>query len=275
MSTADPGSAPPAGHDVLTMSAVRYTVEGRHLLDGVDLSLAGGEVVALIGPNGAGKSTALAVLAGDISPTSGSVRLSGKPVTAYSIRELSRRRSVLLQDVAVSFAYTVTEVTRMGRSPWHGTPYDADDDEVVDASMRRTDVQRFADHDVNVLSGGERARVALARVLAQQTRLMLLDEPTAALDIRHQEEVLTLARRYAEAGGAVLVVLHDLNLAAAHADRVVLMRNGSVVAHGTPREVLRSDLLTEVYEYPIEVIGHPVTGDPLIAPVRMMARSDA
>lgn len=156
----------------------------------------------------------------------------------------------------------------MGRAPWAGTAAEQEDDAAVAAALAATESAAFVDRPFTALSGGERARIALARVLAQRAALLLLDEPTAALDLRHQELVLRVARDRAEAGDAVVVVLHDLSLAAAYADRVVLLAGGRAVADGPVAEVLNAPLLTEVYAHPVDVFPHPVSGVPLVLPSR-------
>lgn len=156
----------------------------------------------------------------------------------------------------------------MGRAPWAGTEREDEDDAAVAAAMAATEVTRFAARPFSALSGGEKARVALARVLAQRAPLMLLDEPTAALDLRHQELVLRICRERAAAGDAVVVVLHDLGLAAAYADRVAVLHDGRIAELGPPEAVFSGELLGEVYRQPVEVFPHPRTGTPLIVPVR-------
>jgi iron complex transport system ATP-binding protein len=259
---------PCPGAELLSAQGVRLTVGGRELLAGVRLSVRAGEVLALLGPNGAGKSTLLSVLAGDLAPTSGAVRLLGRPLASYAAAELALHRALLPQSSALSFPFTAGEVVRMGRAPWAGTAAAAQDEAVVAQAMAATESARFAGRPFTALSGGERARVSLARVLAQRAPLLLLDEPTAALDLRHQELVLRVARRRAAAGDAVVVVLHDLSLAAAYADRVLLLADGAAVADGPVAEVLRAALLSEVYGHPVEVLAHPRTGSPLVLPVR-------
>ncbi|WKX74191.1 heme ABC transporter ATP-binding protein [Streptomyces sp. XD-27] len=244
---------------------------GRAVLCGVELSVAAGEVLALVGPNGAGKSTLLAALAADVPAASGTVRIDGRPVSGWPPRELARRRAVLPQSAALSFPFTVEDVVRMGRAPWSGTPREDEDEPAVRAAMAATEVTGFAARLFSALSGGERARVALARVLAQRTALLLLDEPTAALDLRHQELVLRICRERAAAGDAVVVVLHDLGLAAAYADRVAVLHEGRVAAEGAPTEVFDARLLSRVYRQPVEVLRHPRTGDPLVLPHRPAA----
>ncbi|MFB7085891.1 ATP-binding cassette domain-containing protein [Streptomyces sp. NPDC056296] len=198
----------------------------------------------------------------------GVVRVHGRPVTEWSAPELALRRAVLPQSASLSFPFPVAEVVRMGRAPWAGSDLADEDDAAVAEAMARTEVTGFAGRPFSALSGGERARVALARVLAQRAPLLLLDEPTAALDLRHQELVLRLCRERARAGDAVAVVLHDLSLAAAYADRVVILRAGRVAADGPPTEVLSEGLLSEVYDQPVEVLPHPRTGAPLVVPRR-------
>nr|WP_296767372.1 heme ABC transporter ATP-binding protein [Rhodococcus sp. (in: high G+C Gram-positive bacteria)] len=253
-----------------TMRAVGVDAERsrRAVLTGVDLDVVAGELMVLIGPNGAGKSTLLAVLAGELAPTGGTVELDGRTLSDWSDGSVARRRAVLPQQHTVGFSFTAEQVVRMSRSPWQGTPFAADDDEAVAAAMSECDVVQFADRPFAGLSGGERARVALARVLAQRTSTLLLDEPTAALDLGHQETVMTVARERAAKGDAVVVVLHDLALAAAYADRIALLNNGVLESVGPPREVLRAGLLTTVYGHPVEVFDHPETGNLLVLPIR-------
>ncbi|MEV0524895.1 heme ABC transporter ATP-binding protein [Streptomyces sp. NPDC050439] len=241
---------------------------GREVLAGVSLSARAGELLALVGPNGAGKSTLLAALAADLPADEGCARVCGRPTEEWPARELALRRAVLPQAAALSFPFVVEDVVRMGRAPWAGTAREDEDDLAVREAMRATEVGEFAARPFSALSGGERARVALARVLAQRTPLLLLDEPTAALDLRHQELVLRLCRERAADGDAVVVVLHDLGLAAAYADRVAVLRGGGLAAEGAPGEVFTGELLSEVYRQPVEVFPHPRTGAPLVAPVR-------
>jgi iron complex transport system ATP-binding protein len=262
------------GHTVLTVDAVGVTIDGREILDDVSLDVVAGEVLALVGPNGAGKSTLLNAITGDVELSAGAVHLGGVPIGTWDPTELAMRRSVLLQRVDVSFPFTVGEVVEMGRSPWAGTPAELDDDLVVRGAMRLSDVSDLADRAYTSLSGGERGRAAFARVLAQAAPLMLLDEPTAAMDIRHQELVLRLARDYAATGSAVVVVVHALDVAAAYADRVALLSRGRLRDVGTPEQVLTAEQLSDVYQYEIEVIRHPRTGGLLVLPVRA-TRKDA
>lgn len=260
-------ATPVAGSVATAAAGVSVTLGGARVLDDVSVEVRAGEVLALVGPNGAGKSTLLSALTGD-AVSAGAVTLDGAPLTAWTATEAAMRRAVLLQQVRLSFPFTVAEVVEMGRAPWAGTPLEDGDDDAVRSALAEADVAPFAGRRFTSLSGGEQARVALARVLAQRTGVLLLDEPTAALDLRHQELVLGVARTRAAAGVAVVVVLHDLNLAAAHADRVAVLAGGRLVATGPPRDVLGGALLTDVYEHDVEVIAHPRTGTPVILPRR-------
>ncbi|MFC9516941.1 heme ABC transporter ATP-binding protein [Nocardiaceae bacterium NPDC056970] len=254
----------------VTMRATGITVErgGRTVLDGVDIEVRAGEVLALVGPNGAGKSTLLAALSGDQPVVGGTVELDGRSLTEWTPSEMSRRRAVLPQQHTVGFSFTARDVVRMGRAPWQRTDRGADDERVIDESLTICDVAHLADRPFSVLSGGERARVALARVLAQDTETVLLDEPTAALDLGHQESVMTIARARAADGAAVVVVLHDLGLAAAYADRICVLEDGHAAADGTPAEVFTEELLSRVYGHPVEVFEHPRSGATLVLPRR-------
>jgi iron complex transport system ATP-binding protein len=234
----------------------------------VDVDLVAGQLLAVVGPNGAGKSTLLSLLAGDLAPTTGTVHVGALPVHRAHATDLARRRAVLTQRVTLSFPFTVTEVVEMGRSPWAGTDAEDEDERVIAEALTAADMQRFATRRFPTLSGGEQARGSFARILAQDTGVLLLDEPTAALDLRHQEQLMDTARQCADEGQAVLVVLHDLQLAAAHADEVAVMHEGRVVVRGAPETVFTEALLEEVYGLPIEVFRHPVTGAVLVGPKR-------
>lgn len=250
----------------IVLDAVGVSLDGRVVLEGVSLEVRQGEVLALVGPNGAGKSTLLAVLSGERRPDAGAVTLDGRPLGEFAPLELARRRAVLTQENGLSFPFRVREVIEMGRSPWARTPELDDDDRALAEAAAQADVVHLLDRRFTELSGGERARVSLARVLAQQTGIVLLDEPTAALDLRHQEDVLAIARRLAAAGRAVVVVLHDLSLAGAVADRVGLLSAGRLVALGSPREVLTASGLSAVYGVEVEVLDRD--GTLLVVPLR-------
>ncbi len=259
---AAPGETVAAARDV---SVVRG---GRRLLDRVSLELRAGEVLALLGPNGAGKSTLLSLLSGDVAPDEGSVDFRGRPIGDWPLAELARRRSVLLQDNQIMFPFTVHQVVEMGRAPWRRTPLENDDNAAIAEALAAADIGHLGNRRVPSLSGGERARVGFARVVAGRTGVLMLDEPTAALDLGHQETLLGLTRQRAGAGDAVLVVLHDLNLAAAYADRIALLRDGRIVACDEPSAVLTAETVSEVYQTPVEVVDHPRTGAGIVMPLR-------
>ncbi|MGA5124328.1 heme ABC transporter ATP-binding protein [Streptomyces pseudogriseolus] len=260
-----PAAAP--GDVLAETGSVSVRLGDRQVLTDVDVRVRAGEVLALVGPNGAGKSTLLSVLAADLPPAAGSVRIHGRDAAEWSAPELALRRAVLPQSATLSFPFTVADVVRMGRAPWTGARPEEDEAAVAEA-MAATEVTAFAGRPFSALSGGERARAALARVLAQHAPLLMLDEPTAALDLRHQELVLRLCRERARAGDAVVVVLHDLGLAAAYAHRVAVLGSGRVEAEGPPEDVFTESLLTRVYDQPVEVLPHPHGGTPLVLPVR-------
>ncbi len=249
---------------LLRAEGVRRRMGGRMILDGIDLKAEAGSLTALVGPNGAGKSTLMRILAGDLAPTAGSVHLAGRPLAGRKPPELSQVRAALPQRFNLEFGLRVREVAALGRFPHRGGTRSAEDRLIVEQILADTELTRLAERRFPTLSAGEQAMAMFARVLAQQAPVLLLDEPTAALDVRHQHLVMKLAQRAARGGGATVAVLHDLNLAAGYADLVGVMAEGKMRALGTPSETLRPDLLTEVYGRRMEVIAHPVTRRPLV-----------
>lgn len=233
------------------------------LLDDVSLDASRGEVIVLVGPNGAGKTTLLGVMAGDIVPDRGRVLVQNRQLAQIGAGELARLRAVLPQQTLLQFGFRSREVVAMGRAPLSASVRNRDD-VVIDASLAETDALCLGDRRFPTLSGGEQTRVSLARVLAQETPLVLLDEPTAALDIRHQQMVMNTARRLARDGGTVVAILHDLNLAMAFADRIAVLDRGRIIADGTPWDVARSGVLGEVFRCPLAVIRHPHLSCPLV-----------
>ncbi len=219
------------------------------LLNDVSLEINAGDLVAVIGPNGSGKSTLLGAVAGDFALDAGSVTLNGNDLATLAPRELARARAVLPQQMVISFPFTVREIVAMGRSPWR----DDNDDERIDAAMHRLEVMSLRERTYQTLSVGEQARVSMARVLAQDTPLLLLDEPTAVLDIGQQERFLAIARALVDEGRGVVAVLHDLNVAMRFATRVVVLHEGRCVASGDPQSVLTPVLLSDVYHQKIQV----------------------
>ena len=250
------------------LESAGLVLDGRAIVKSVSLEVYPGEVLALVGPNGAGKSSILSLLAGDSEATTGRAMLGDKDVTKYRPDEAARLRAVLLQANQVSFPFSVEEVVEMGRAPWARTPQIAEDDDAIEEALRLADVGHLSERVFTQLSGGERARVSLARVLAQRTPLVLLDEPTAALDLKHQESVMETLRGLANQGRAVVVVIHDLSVAAGYADRVAMVVEGKLEAIGSPSEVIVAERVSRVYgvEVDIEQVGNPPR--PVVLPRR-------
>lgn len=252
----------------LTVETLTYEVPGRRILNEVSVEFTGGKLIALVGPNGAGKSTLLSTIAGDCQPTSGRILINGQDITQIKLLDLARMRSVLVQENRLSFPFTVNEVVHMGRAPWRGTDMEDLDDKIVERAIDIAEVGHLCNRNFQSLSGGEKGRVSFARALAQQTDIIMLDEPTAALDIKHQEAVLKQARAEALSGKIVVVVIHDLTLAASYADEVVVIADGTIRAHGAPGDVMTSERLTDIYQYPISVFPHPETSELIVLPQR-------
>jgi iron complex transport system ATP-binding protein len=259
------------------LEAQGITVErgGRKLLDDVFASVQPGLVTAIVGPNGAGKSTLLKVLAGELKPTSGKVVLDGRSLATFSAAELAARRATVPQSTALSFPFTVIEVVKLGASVPGFDQDPIQSRRIADDALADMALEAFRDRLYAGLSGGERQRVHIARALCQlssaqrhreQTAVLLLDEPTSSLDLAHQSLVLGEVREQASDGRAVAVVLHDLNLAAAWADDVVLMSKGRIAARGAPAAIFKDDLLSSVFGCAIEANRTPPAGVPYLLP---------
>ena len=250
---------------------LNVAINDQSLLDDVSIQVAPGEVVAVLGPNGAGKSTLLKVLCGDRAPTKGTVIMGGLPLTAWDKKVCARVRAVLPQQSSLNFNFTVLEVALMGRGPHQPRGDSPADYTIAHAALREAGVEHLADRIYTTLSGGEGQRAQLGRVLAQiwdaavgAPRYLLLDEPTSSLDLAFKHHTLTVVRRLAARNVAVLVVLHDLNLAAQYADRILLLDGGRQVAVGSPYEVLQAEVIQAVYGMPISVMPHPNLSCPLV-----------
>lgn len=241
-----------------------YETADRALVSGVTLQVLPGQVHALLGPNGAGKSTLLKLLSGDLVPTAGRAELNGRSAREWPALARARMRAVLPQAHALAFGFTAAQVVALGRLPCPRLPAPQENERVRDA-LAQAGVAELEQRLYTTLSGGERARVQLARVIAQvhdplegdlegNARFLLLDEPTAHLDLAHQHDCLRMARRLAAKGLGVLVIVHDPNLALRYADTVTMLNAGQVVAHGTPEAALTERLLEEVYRVPVRVL---------------------
>ena len=244
----------------------------RQVLHAVSFEVEAGEMLAVVGPNGAGKSTLLRTLSGALAPSAGAVELIGRPADSYDHRALARIVASVAQENRVAFRFSVIEIVLMGRAP-HLAPFRLEtthDLAIAHAALERFGLIELAHRPIDEISGGERKRVFLARALAQEPRIALLDEPTAFLDLRHVAEIFGCFRELcAERGMAVIATLHDLNAAALHADSVLLLKDGAAVAYGPPEEVLTRDNIERVYETPVYVSRNPATGAIMVLPASM------
>ena len=241
---------------------VGVSIDAARLLDGVDLSAERGRFVGLIGPNGAGKSTLLRALASVLRYQDGAVSLFGRDLEALSSRNIAELLALLPQTPPYSQGFTAVELVLMGRYPHLGRfqVEGREDERIAHESMRLTETDAFLERSVDTLSGGERQRVFLARALAQQPQILLLDEPTSNLDILHQLKILTLVRRLVDDGLTVVTAIHDLNLAARFCDRLVLLNRGRVVADGSPETVIKPDVVERAFGVRSAVYRDPATG---------------
>lgn len=251
----------------LELTGVAVRLGGVPVLRGVDLAVAPGEVLGLVGCNGAGKTTLLRLATRVLAPDAGEVRVAGRPVGAYRRRELARQVAIVPQETSVPFPFRVAEVVLMGRTPHLGAlAFESREDlERARDAMEQVGVAHLADRSILEVSGGERQLVMVARALAQDPHLLLFDEPTAFLDLRHRVEVLTRVRALARRGSAALVVSHDLGLAARFCHRLALLAEGRVLAAGPPEEVLTPELLRAGFGIRADVVPGP-DGAPLVVP---------
>jgi len=255
---------------LLAATDVSVAFNGHTVVDRVSLALAGGELVGLIGPNGAGKTTLIRTLAGVLRPTAGTVSFDGTPLAQLPRRQLARRLAYMAQGADCHWPLTVERVVALGRlphlAPWQG-PGD-NDRRAIGAALAAADLTDFAERRATSLSAGERARALLARALAVEPEALLADEPVAALDPGHQLDLMTLLHGRARAGAAVVVVLHDLSLAARFCHRLVLLHRGRVLAEGRPEDVLTAETLAEAYG--IEALIGRQDGEPYVVPWRVV-----
>jgi iron complex transport system ATP-binding protein len=255
---------------LLGASDVSVAFNGHKVVDRVSVTLARGELVGLIGPNGAGKTTLIRTLAGVLAPTAGTVRFDGRPIADMPRRELARRLAYMAQGADCHWPLTVERVVALGRLP-HLAPWQRpgeDDRRAIRAALEAADMTGFAGRRATSLSAGERARALLARALAVEPAALLADEPVAALDPGHQLDLMTLLHRRARDGAAVVVVLHDLSLAARFCHRLVLLHRSRVLAEGAPETVLTAATLAEAYG--IEALIGRQDGEPYVVPWRVV-----
>ena len=273
--TRPPASPPstPAHAPLLEASGIDVELGGQPILRDVEVTVGRGEVVGLVGPNGAGKSTLLRVVTGMLRPSAGAVAIGGDALGALARRKLAMRVAVVQQLPEAPSTMRVRDLVVLGRHPHLGllARESRHDFDVADEAMRRAGCDRFADRELGSLSGGERRRAFIARALAQEAPLLLLDEPTSNLDAHAQVEILELVAELAAGGSGVLLIVHDLTLAAAYCDRIVLLDRGEVVAAGPPSEVVTSEHVQRVYGRGVTVLPHPVSGAPVVIPSRLEA----
>jgi iron complex transport system ATP-binding protein len=257
---------------LLEARSVTMTIGGATLVNGIDLRVESGEMIAIVGPNGAGKSTLLRLLSGDLYPSRGEVRLKQRQLHAYSPRQLALHRAMLSQHVSVSFPFTVEEIVHMGAGDRSRTAAEP----IVAAALHEAGLDDFRHRKLPTLSGGEQQRAHFARVLVQLAcgeamhgpGVLLLDEPTSSLDLRHQIELVETARRRAANGTAVIAILHDLNLAVRFADRIVVLHRGAKVADDIPGRTVTDDLIRDVFEIDVRIQRH-TDGTPFLLPQLM------
>ena len=257
---------------ILEAQSVTMQIGGARLIDGINLKVAAGEMVAIVGPNGAGKSTLIRLLSGDIKPTGGVVRLKQRDLRSYPPRELALHRAMLSQHVNVTFPFTVEEIVQMGA----GERSRAAAQPLVEAALHEVGLESFRDRQLPTLSGGEQQRAHFARVLVQLAcgealhgpGLLLLDEPTSSLDLRHQIDLVETARQRAKSGTAVIAILHDLNLAMRFADRIVLLHRGKLAVDGDRRKTITAETIRRIFEVDV-AISHTDDGVPYLLPQTM------
>jgi len=248
------------------LDGVGLAIGGQAILRDIALDFPKGGVTALVGHNGSGKSTLLKIMARQLAPSAGAVLYAGRPVAEFQERAFAREVAYLPQDVAAGTDMTVRELVACGRYPWHGAlgRFTDEDRGEVEAALAATHLERFGDRVVGTLSGGERQRAWIAMLVAQDSKCLLLDEPTAALDIAHQIEVLSLVRDLSrEKGIGVVIVLHDINMAARFCGLIHALKDGQVIASGTPDRIVRPDMLKTIYGIDMDVTPHPGLNLPL------------
>ncbi|MCY0977507.1 heme ABC transporter ATP-binding protein [Chryseobacterium wangxinyae] len=247
---------------------INYRHKDFYILNDVDVTLGFGEFLAIVGPNGAGKSSLLSVLANEVK-TKQEILFKDKNITDWKVTEISKHKAKFSQHNSNDIPLKVKDIVMMGRYPYFDAQPKAEDHQATHEMMFETDVYHLKNREYNTLSGGEKQRVHLSRVLAQLKneiiqKLLFLDEPLNNLDIKHQYKALEIIKNFTKKENSAVVVLHDLNLAAQYADKILLMKNGKVAAYGTPQEVFTAENISEAYNFPCTICDHPITSNPMI-----------
>jgi len=248
---------------------IMYKHKEFHILDGIDVSLEYGEFLAIVGPNGAGKSSLLSILANEVKQGKQKILFKNKQISDWDVRELSKHKSKFSQHNSNEIPLQVKDVVMMGRYPYFDSQPKKEDLGAMNKMMYETDIYHLKERDYNTLSGGEKQRVHLSRVMAQLDneiahKLVFLDEPLNNLDVKHQYKALEIIKKFTQKANSAIVVLHDLNLAAQFADKILLMESGKVSAYGTPEEVFTAENISNAYNFPCTICQHPVNANPMI-----------
>lgn len=254
---------------MLQARKIDYKHKEFFILNDVDVSLNYGDFLAIVGPNGAGKSSLLSILANEVKQGKQKIIFKNKDISDWEVRELSLHKAKFSQHNSNEIPLLVKDVVMMGRYPYFDSQPGKEDFEAMNKLMYETDVYHLKERDYNTLSGGEKQRVHLSRVMAQleneiEQKLVFLDEPLNNLDVKHQYKALEIIKKFTQNANSAIVVLHDLNLAAQFADKILLMKGGKVSAYGTPEEVFTSENITEAYNFPCTICSHPVNSNPMI-----------
>lgn len=254
---------------MLKARQIDYRHKEFFILNDVDVTLDYGDFLAIVGPNGAGKSSLLSILANEVKQGKQKILFKNKEISEWEVRELSMHKAKFSQHNSNEIPLQVKDVVMMGRYPYFDSQPRKEDFEAVNKHLYETDVYHLKDRDYNTLSGGEKQRVHLSRVMAQveneiEKKLIFLDEPLNNLDVKHQYKALEIIRKFTQNENSAIVVLHDLNLAAQFADKILLMKSGKVSAYGTPEEVFTAENITEAYNFPCTICPHPVNANPMI-----------
>ena len=262
---------------MLKIDSLTVAYGSKTVLHNISFNVQPGEILALIGPNGAGKSTLIRAISGVIAIKSGNIFSNGENLASLATKERAKILSVVPQARQLGGAFSVEQAVMMGRTPylsWLGQESKADQ-AAVKLALEQTSLETFADRPISQLSGGEQQRVLLARALAQSTPILLLDEPTNHLDLQHQTNLLSIVKNLAKDKNlTVLVAMHDLNLVSFFADKVALLASGTLESIGTPEEVICAENISAVYQTPVEIVKHPVTGAPIIFPKGVLDQSN-